>query len=125
MRIRIARQRARLSQEALAANLGVTRSAVANWEGADDVLPASARLAKLAKLTGVNYEWLATGRGAIGYAGNDSGAPAMEGDVVYDEFERRLLDAFRRMKPAARFQSLLRLEEEATLLAKARYKTRA
>lgn len=98
---------------------------MANWEGADDVLPASARLAKLAKLTGVNYEWLATGRGAIGYAGNDSGAPTMEGDVVYNEFERRLLDAFRRMRPTARLQSLLRLEAEATSLAKAGYKTRA
>jgi len=105
-------------------NLGVTRSAVANWEGADNILPASTRLAKLAKLTDVNYEWLATGRGAIGYVGINSETPATDGDEVHDEFERRLLGAFRRMRPAARLRSLLRLEAEAMPLAKIGNKAR-
>ncbi|CAN7422415.1 helix-turn-helix domain-containing protein [Pseudoxanthomonas sp. LjRoot143] len=110
MRIRIARQRARLSQEALALHLGVTRSAVANWECADGVVPASARLVKLAELTHVNIEWLATGRGVINHADNEQEAPAVEGELVYDELERRLLAAFRRMTTTARLQVVLQYE---------------
>ncbi len=110
MRIRIARQRARLSQEALALNLGVTRSAVANWECVEGVLPASGRLAKLAELTNVSFEWLATGRGAIDHAGNEGGTPAVAAEMVYDELERRMLQAFRRMTPAVRAQTILGLE---------------
>jgi transcriptional regulator with XRE-family HTH domain len=109
MRIRIARQRAGLSQEALALNLGVTRSAVANWEGADGVLPASARLAHIAQLTHVNFEWLATGRGPLDHGGSDE-APAVEGGRVHDEYERRLLAAFRRMTEHARLEVVLHCE---------------
>lgn len=109
MRIRIARQRARLSQEALALNLGVTRSAVANWEGADGVLPASARLAHIAQLTNVSFEWLATGRGPLDHGGNDD-TPAAEGEMVHDEYERRLLAAFRRMPEHARLEVVLHCE---------------
>lgn len=109
MRIRIARQRARLSQEALALNLGVTRSAVANWEGADGVLPASARLAHIARLTNVSFEWLATGRGPLDHGGNDD-TPAAEGEMVHDEYERRLLAAFRRMPEHARVEVVLHCE---------------
>lgn len=114
MRIRIARQRARLSQEALALNLGVTRSAVANWECADGVLPASARLAKLAELTHVNFEWLATGRGTIDHAGNEESTPAVDGEMVYDERERRLLAAFRHMTERARQEALMQCEAAAS-----------
>lgn len=109
MRIRIARQRAKLSQEALALNLGVTRSAVANWEGADGVLPASARLAHIARLTNVSFEWLATGRGPLDHGGNDD-TPAAEGEMVHDEYERRLLAAFRRMPEHARVEVVLHCE---------------
>jgi transcriptional regulator with XRE-family HTH domain len=111
MRIRVARQRARLSQEALALNLGVTRSAVVNWECADGVFPASRRLAKLAELTNVSFEWLATGRGVIDHNNHeDSDVPAIEAEMVYDELERRMLDAFRRMTPSARRQAVLQYE---------------
>lgn len=110
MRIRIARQRARMSQEALALNVGVTRSAVANWEGVEGVLPASARLARVAEITNVNFEWLATGRGPIDHAGNTEDTPAVESEIVYDELERRLLQAFRRMTPDARIQTILHSE---------------
>lgn len=109
MRIRIARQRAKLSQEALALNLGVTRSAVANWEGADGVLPATARLAYIAQLTNVSFEWLATGRGPLGHGGNDD-TPAVEGEMIRDEHERRLLAAFRRMTEHARLEVVLHCE---------------
>ena len=112
MRIRIARQRARLSQEALALNLGITRSAVANWEGADGVLPASARLADIARLTNVSFEWLATGRGPLDHGGNDD-TPAVEGEMVHDECERRLLAAFRRLPEPARLEVVLHCEAMA------------
>lgn len=106
MRIRIARQRARMSQEALALNLGVTRSAVANWEGAEGVLPASARLARLAEITDVSFEWLATGRGPLRHARGTDKVSEMEAEFVHDEKERRLLQAFREMSPDARLQLL-------------------
>ena len=109
MRIRIARQRARLSQEALALNLGVTRSAVANWEGADGVLPATSRLAHIAQLTNVSFEWLATGRGPLDHGGNDD-THAVEGEMVHDEYERRLLAAFRRMTEHVRLEVVLHCE---------------
>lgn len=117
MRIRIARQRARLSQEALALNLGVTRSAVANWEGAGGVLPASARLAHIARLTNVSFEWLATGRGPLDHGGNDD-TPAAEGEMVHDEYERRLLAAFRRMPEHARLEVVLHCEAMAPRAAR-------
>lgn len=117
MRIRIARQRARLSQEALALNLGVTRSAVANWEGADGVLPASARLADIARLTNVSFEWLATGRGPLNHGGNDN-TPAVEGEMVHDEYERRLLAAFRRMREHDRLEVVLHCETMAPSAAR-------
>ncbi|RRN55972.1 helix-turn-helix domain-containing protein [Pseudoxanthomonas sp. SGNA-20] len=94
MRIRIARQRARLSQEALAALLGVTRGAVANWECAVGAQPATARLERLAQVTGVCFEWLATGRGPLTYDGSDD-LPAVDAELVHDPAERRLLHAYR------------------------------
>ena len=94
MRIRIARQRARMSQEALAAQLGVTRGAVANWECSVGAMPATSRLEGLARATGVCFEWLATGRGPVGYA-EIPPVTAAEAEVVDDPAERRLLQAFR------------------------------
>lgn len=95
MRIRIARQRVRMSQEALAAQLGVTRGAVANWECAMGAMPASARLQRLAQVTGVNFEWLATGRGAVAYPDVHHDVPAVDAELVHDPEERQLLAAFR------------------------------
>lgn len=106
MRIRVARQRGRFSQEKLALALGVTRGAVANWECSDSVLPASARLAKLAEVTGVAYEWLATGRGPMSLALHAE-PQAVEGVMVYEEQELRLLDAFRRLDAVSRQQLIL------------------
>lgn len=93
MRIRIARQRARLSQEALAAQLGVTRGAVANWECSVGVMPATTRLERLAQVTGVCFEWLATGRGPVAY--EKAAEPTAEGEWVADRAERRLVQAYR------------------------------
>jgi len=48
IRIRMARQYAKLSQLELALELGVSRGAVGNWESANGAQPATARLEKLA-----------------------------------------------------------------------------
>lgn len=109
MRIRIARQRAKLSQEALARLLGVSRGAVANWECAVGSLPATTRLELLAQATGVCFEWLATGRGPITYT-EPIPRPSTEGEWIDDPIERRLVQAYRvASRPLQRM--LLRLAE--------------
>lgn len=62
-RLREARRRAGLTQNALAARIGVCRSAVAQWERVDGTYPTSANLGLLAVTLACPYEWLATGRG--------------------------------------------------------------
>ncbi len=63
LRIRSARQAARLTQTDLAARLRVSRSAVAQWENASGSTPATAHFVGLAQVLGCTFEWLATGRG--------------------------------------------------------------
>ena len=94
-RIRAARQRAGLSQQSLAAGLGVSRGAVANWESARGVLPATERLQRVAHITGVAFEWLATGRGGLHYQPTLDDIPAAHMEVIEDPLELRLLQAFR------------------------------
>lgn len=95
LRIRMARQYARLSQMQLAEKLSVTRGAVANWEAASRVNPATARLEQIALITQISYEWLATGRGRMTHRSNPHDRPTMDADLVCDATERRLLQAFR------------------------------
>jgi transcriptional regulator with XRE-family HTH domain len=96
-RIRRARRIAGISQQGLADTLGVTRSAVSNWESDSGVRPATHRLAVLARTLHVGFEWLATGRGEmrVGAAGVDS--PPAEGTAMIDcPHELNLLQAYRR-----------------------------
>ena len=62
-RFRSARQMAGLSQAQVAKELGVARSAVAQWEREGGTYPNVRNLAEAAKLLRVRFEWLATGRG--------------------------------------------------------------
>lgn len=62
-RVREARSLTKLTQEALAGELGVTRSAVAQWEMAEGTAPSVENLSGLAKRSGMAFEYLATGRG--------------------------------------------------------------
>lgn len=62
-RIREARKQLKASQEAFAAQLGVSRGAVAQWEMPAGTAPTVDNLAKIASLSGVAFEWLVTGRG--------------------------------------------------------------
>jgi transcriptional regulator with XRE-family HTH domain len=65
-RIALARWKKDLSQSDLAEKVGVTRGAVGQWEtGATE--PSDANLRRVATETDTSYEWLATGRGAVGY----------------------------------------------------------
>lgn len=107
MRIRKARSHAELSQQALADQIGVTRGAVANWECADAV-PAANRMGKIARATGVAYEWLATGRGTMlpDLPLEEPPIPAVDADFVEDPVERQLLEAFRTASKRSRKQAL-------------------
>ncbi|MGE0408590.1 MAG: helix-turn-helix domain-containing protein [Amphiplicatus sp.] len=72
-RIRQARKAARMNQSVLAARVGVSQPAVANWEsGVHD--PRRLMLAKLASALGVPLDWLAEGERS--HAETDKGAAA-------------------------------------------------
>ncbi len=58
-----ARREKRLSQQALAGLIGVSRSALAQWE-TDMSRPSLDNLRKMAKTLDISFEWLATGRGS-------------------------------------------------------------
>ncbi|MGX5731403.1 helix-turn-helix transcriptional regulator [Pseudoxanthomonas beigongshangi] len=64
-RVRVARQRAGMTQSQLAERIGVSRGAVANWEVSQRPKPSASNLVEVATTTEVSVEWLATGRGEI------------------------------------------------------------
>ncbi len=114
-RIRLARRHGGLSQAALARAVGVQRSAVSHWEGANAKSPSTGHLCEIAVATEVNFEWLATGRGAMTLSRDvmlDSIAPAYA-LLVEEPIELRLLAAFR----GTTLQSRLALVEIAEELA--------
>lgn len=105
-RIRRARRIAGLSQQGLAAAVGVTRSAVGNWEAACGACPTTKRLADLARVLHVNFEWLATGRGDMRLTPAADDTPAVDGCMVVDcPHERRLVLGYR--KAPARIKAVL------------------
>jgi len=107
-RIRSARRIAGITQAELAARLRVSRSAVANWESASGIWPASSRLLSVAVITGVSYEWLATGRGIATDA--TEGLPAVRGELIDDAQELRMLRAFRGCRAAIK-RALMEMAE--------------
>ena len=116
-RIRVARQRANLSQADLADSLGVSRTAVANWESHKvRSCPSGERISEIAILTGVSWEWLATGRGSA--AVSPEMVPTVDADFVEDPIERTLLAGFRAGNEPIR-RALLTIAE-AQLPARAR-----
>lgn len=110
-RIRHARRLSRLSQAALARRLGVVPSAVAQWEGRRGTSPTAGNLARIAEVTGVSFEWLATGRGASALPITELPAVAPE-SIAQDMIEERLLLSFRKLpqrkrEPFVRWLELL------------------
>ncbi|HEY5803647.1 MAG TPA: helix-turn-helix transcriptional regulator [Lysobacter sp.] len=96
-RIRLARRHCGLSQAALGAAVGVQRSAVGHWEAARGKYPSVAHLREIALVTGVQFEWLATGRGNMGLSADTAldSVAAADALLVDDPLELRLLAAFR------------------------------
>ena len=108
-RIKQARIAAGLSQTRLADLLGVTRSACSQWESEQGTTPRGKRLAKLAQLLGVSYEWLAIG--SHGDAGHQYGEQAWrQHGKALNAQQQQLLILFERL-PAAGQNALLRLLE--------------
>lgn len=97
IRIRQSRRKARLSQLQLAIPVGVGRSAVAQWERALGAQPNVSHLAKIAEVTGVAFEWLATGRGRMTMELDDAVPAVVQEDFVRDELEARLLASLRQL----------------------------
>ncbi|MGY1409392.1 MULTISPECIES: helix-turn-helix domain-containing protein [unclassified Luteimonas] len=97
IRIRQARREAQFSQAQLAVQLGVCRSAVAQWERTGGTSPSVDHLAKVAIVTGVLFEWLATGRGGSHPEGVELDNAATTTDFAMDELESRILEAVRRL----------------------------
>ena len=97
-RVREARHKAGLTQEALAGELGVSRSAVAQWEMERGTAPSVENLIALARRSGMAFEYLATGRG-----GPDCGPPLLavaEETPVYRHLnseQRQLLALFSKL----------------------------
>jgi transcriptional regulator with XRE-family HTH domain len=103
-RIKLARRHAGLSQVALAAVIGVHRSAVSHWEAAIGKSPSSDHLRELAGVAQVQFEWLATGRGRMTLSMDDAmdSVAAADALLVEDPLELRLLAAFREAPTLAR-----------------------
>ncbi|HYG06675.1 MAG TPA: helix-turn-helix transcriptional regulator [Stenotrophomonas sp.] len=101
-RIREARRLTGLTQEMLAAELGISRSAVAQWEMADGTAPSVENLIAVARRSGLHFEYLATGRGEPRFG------PAQlitEEEARYhplSEQQRQLLAAFEQLRPRQR-----------------------
>jgi transcriptional regulator with XRE-family HTH domain len=116
-RIRLARRHAGLSQSALAAAVGVQRSAVSHWEAIEGKSPSMANLRRVATVTGVQFEWLATGRGRMALSPEDAldTVAAADATLVDDAFEMRLLTAFRTLPARSRAPLVELMEQMAEL----------
>lgn len=96
IRIRRARRHAGLSQTQLSSLISVQRSAVSNWESANEIYPAMANLIAIARTCDVSFEWLGTGRGAMLLDGQEyTDVPTAHAELVEAADERELLAAFR------------------------------
>jgi transcriptional regulator with XRE-family HTH domain len=114
-RIRLARRHAGLSQARLAEAIGVQRSAVSHWESPQGKNPSVDHLRTMALVTGVTFEWLATGRGKMQLSEDavlDS-VSAADAILVEEPLELRLVQAFREASPKTRVAIVEIVEELA------------
>lgn len=103
-RIRMARRHAGLSQAALGTAVGVQRSAVGHWEAAQGKFPNVSHLREIAMVTGVQFEWLATGRGNMSLSADTAldSVAAADAILIEDPLELRLITAFREVPARAK-----------------------
>ena len=112
-RVRLARRHAGLSQAKLAQAIGVQRSAVSHWESPQGKNPSVDHLRTVATVTGVAFEWLATGRGKMQLSEDamlDS-VSAADAILVEDPLELRLVTSVREASPRTRIAMVEILEE--------------
>lgn len=115
-RIRLARQAARMTQTQLAHKLGVSRSAVAQWESLLGAAPATTNLGKLALALHCSFEWLATARGSRGIGRTSTSEDAAEVAVALrhfarDDDEEHVLSIFRQLQTFDRTVAIALLEQ--------------
>ena len=112
-RIRLARRHAAMSQAQLANAVGVQRSAVSHWEAPDGKNPSVKHLREIALVTGVQFEWIATGRGEMAPSRDAvlDAVSAVDALLVDDALEQRLVLAFREAPVRARL-ALVEVAEE-------------
>jgi transcriptional regulator with XRE-family HTH domain len=110
-RVCLARRSGGLTQSTLAGLVGVTRSAVANWEIENRPNPCTAHLERIALVTGVSFEWLATGRGEM-YLSPTAANVVPLAEMTRTAQERRLLLDFRKVPEDARAMLLGFLSEQ-------------
>ena len=121
-RIRRARRKAGLSQAGLADVVKVQRSAVSNWESANDVMPSMQNLLAVARACDVSIEWLGTGRGGMSTDPEVmADIPTADAELVDAHEERELLAAYRNLP--RRSQHLLMELAQALQAGKRRSKT--
>ena len=117
-RIKMARRHHNVSQSGLAEAVGVQRSAVSHWEAPLGKNPTLKNLRKIAEITSVQFEWLATGRGGMALSQDlelDSVSTA-HALLVDDALEMRMINALRSVS----LESRMSLVEIAEQLAKQR-----
>lgn len=102
-----------MSQTQLAQAVGVQRSAVSHWEAPQGKNPSVKHIREIAMVTGVQFEWLATGRGQMAPSRDTvlDSVSAVDALLVDDPLEQRLLEAFREAPVRARL-ALVELMEE-------------
>ena len=103
-RIRTARKEAGLTQEELALRVGVSRSAIAQWETRPNVLPSHANMDTLTEVLTVSYEWLAKGTGPM-----HPGVAEAPADYVALPAEARRVAEIVAGWPSERRQALLKV----------------
>lgn len=106
-RIRESRRAKNISRAELARRIGVKPSAAAQWEYPRGTRPTVQNLLKIALVTDVSFEWLATGRGVAIHRGGEMSAFRQE-DFAKDVFEEQLLHLGREL-PFAMQEPLLAL----------------
>jgi len=90
-----------VSQAELARRVGVTRSAVTQWEHPAGATPSVEHLIRIALETGVSFEWLSTGCGHARAAVEPASAVIVE-DYAHSEHESQALMQLRRMSVGKR-----------------------
>jgi transcriptional regulator with XRE-family HTH domain len=90
----------------LARRVGVCASAAVQWEHPYGTAPSVANLARIAEITGVAFEWLATGRGPQRVAA-EVGESALDPECLARTlFEEQLLKVARQL-PARHHEPLI------------------